>query len=356
MHSCVDPRNCFVPPHIIDHMAQSLDPATRARAIATKDKAAAARAVRAAFAAFAPRLATVPSPGFRKHRLVYDMEGRDWPLPGKLRRQEGQEQKTGDDAVDEAYDFAGVTYDFYKELFGRNSLDNRGMTLISTVHYDDRTNNAYWDWRQMLYEDGDSVAFTRFTKALEVVAHELTHGVIQYTCGLLYEDEPGALNEHFADVMSIVAEQWHKRHSVQEADWWLGGEVIMPEMGIKGIRTFTEEKAFENHPYFGTDPQPKHYRDKYTGPADNGGVHINSGIPNHAFYRVAMELGGNSWERAGKIWYKTMVSLTSESRFKDAAINSYAIAGAEYGAGSREQQAVKKAWDAVGVTFEAIIA
>ena len=130
--------------------------------------------------------------------------------------------------------------------------------------------------------------------------------------------------------MSLVAEQWYKGHSVTQADWWLGGEILAPgvrERGVKGLRTFTEQTAYENDPQIGTDPQPKHYRNKYTGPADYGGVHINSGVPNHAFYRVALELGGNSWDRAGKIWYETLKSLSPYSQFQDAAAKSHSIAG-----------------------------
>lgn len=149
----------------------------------------------------------------------------------------------------------------------------------------------------MLYGDGDGVRFGRFTSSPEVIGHELTHGVIQYESNLEYQDEPGALNESFADVMSMQVEQKSKGHSVEQADWWLGGELLLPDVGAKGLRTFTADKAYENHPLLGTDPQPKHYRDKFTGAADNGGVHINSGIPNHAFYLVATELGGR--RRAG---------------------------------------------------------
>lgn len=351
MHTSHNPFHCFVPPYIVDQLAQSPDPAVRARASAAQASAAAARSMRATFAALAPGAAAVPSPRALEHRLVYDMRSREWPLPGELRREEGQ-GKTGDDAVDEAYEYAGITYRFYNELFERNSLDNRGMTLISSVHYGNQENNAYWNGRQMLYGDGDGALFIRFTAALEVVAHELTHGVIQFESRLEYYQESGALNEHFADAMSLVAEQWHKRHAVTEADWWLGGEILGPEVrarGVKGLRTFTEQKAYENDPLFGTDPQPKHYRDKYTGPADNGGVHINSGIPNHAFYRVAMDLGGNSWEKAGKIWYETLKSLSPYSQFQDAAVKSHSIAGRLFGPGSLEQMAVQNGWQSVGI-------
>jgi Zn-dependent metalloprotease len=175
-------------------------------------------------------------------------------------------------------------------LFQRDSLEGRGMTLILSVHYGAHTANAFWNGEQMLFGEGDGELFLRFTKSLEVVAHELTHGVIQYESNLISENEPGALNEHFADVMSVVAEQWHKRQTVDQADWWIGGELLGPTVNARGIRTFTEEKAYVDNPYLGTDPQPKHVRDKYVGTDDYGGVHIDCGIPNHAFYFYCIDL------------------------------------------------------------------
>ncbi len=348
MHARRDLLHCFVPPHVLDSLAESDDPAVRGVSIEGIATGAAARARRITFAAM-PIMAAIPSPAGEKYRLVYDMEQRTSPLPGQLVREEGDASGT-DDAVNEAYDYAGHTYDFYSALFGRNSLDGNGMILKSIVHYGENVPNAFWDGEQMLYGDGDGSIFLRFTRSIEVVAHELTHGVIQYESNLVYQDEPGALNEHFADVMSVLVEQRHKNQSVGEADWWLGGEILAPAVQARGIRTLTEEKAYENNPYLGTDPQPKHMRDKYTGPQDNGGVHINSGIPNHAFYLVAMELGGNAWEKAGVIWYKTLRALNRFSEFQEVASMTYQIAGTEYGSGSKEQQATKAAWERVGIS------
>ena len=121
-----------------------------------------------------------------------------------------------------------------------------------------------------------------------------------------------------------------------------------PETSAKSLRTFKAEKAYENDPLLGTDPQPKHIRDKYTGSGDNGGVHINSGIPNHAFYLAATEIGGRAWERAGQIWYKTMLKLNASSNFKDMVELSTESAATLFGNGSKEQKAVAKAWKSVG--------
>lgn len=200
----------------------------------------------------------------------------------------------------------------------------------------------------MCYGDGDGRIFIRFTKSLDVVGHELTHGVISHTCNLVYQNEPGALNEHFADVFGTLVKQWRRRQTARRADWLIGADIMGPETTAKALRTFKGEKAYENDPLLGTDPQPKHLRNKYRGSADNGGVHINSGIPNHAFYLAAMEIGGRAWDRAGRIWYKTMLKLTSNSQFTDMVGATIESAATLYGNGSPEHKAVVRAWKTVG--------
>ena len=225
------------------------------------------------------------------------------------------------------------------------------MALLSSVHYGENVSNAFWDGRQTVFGDGENPYFHRFTRALDVAAHEMTHGVINFSSRLEYHDQPGALNESFCDVMGALVEQWHRKESAQDASWCTGRDLIGPDLGthVKGIRTFREDKAFEGHPVLGTDPQPKHFNEIFTGTADNGGVHINSGIPNHAFYRLARSLGGNAWEKAGSIWYELMIGLAPQAGFVDAARRSYEIAGRRYGVGSREQKAVSEGWQAVGI-------
>ncbi|HEU0127029.1 MAG TPA: M4 family metallopeptidase [Pseudonocardiaceae bacterium] len=349
-HACRNPLHCFVPPHVLEEVTRTTaDTPLRDAAIDGIAAGAASRRSRIAFRAL-PIMAAIPSPtGKEKRRLVYNMKDRTAPLPGSLLRQEGDDP-CGDEAADEAYDGAGYTYDFYSQIFGRNSLDDNGMVVKSIVHYGQKVPNAFWDGEQMLYGDGDGTLFLRFTKSPEVIGHELTHGVIQYESNLEYHDEPGALNESFADVMALQVDQWYKGQNVSEADWWIGGEILAPKVGAKGIRTLTVDLAYENNRYLGTDPQPKHMRDKYTGDRDYGGVHINSGIPNHAFYLVATELGGRCWERAGAIWYKAMRALHPKSDFAHAAETTISIAQTDFGDGSAEHKAVKSAWHQVGVT------
>jgi len=340
--------HCLIPPYILDALSKSADPQARQLAVEAIEAAATARAVRATLNTF-PQMAAIPSPEGKKHRLIYDLQGRDFhALPGKLVRSEGQ-ARTTDIAVNEAYDHSGVTYDFYREVFNRNSLDDKGMSLISSVHLLRKMNNAFWNGEQMVYGDGDGKEFIRFTKGLDVVGHELSHGVIAHTCRLAYQNESGALNEHFADVFGVMVAQWKKKQTAAQADWLIGAGIMGPSTKAKSLRTFKAGKAYEDDPLLGTDPQPKHLRDKYKGSADNGGVHINSGIPNHAFYLAAMKMGGRSWVRAGRIWYQTLLTLAEKSSFKDMVRTTTAVAVTDFGRNSKEHKAVTTAWKEVGL-------
>jgi Zn-dependent metalloprotease len=255
-----------------------------------------------------------------------------------------------DPAVNEAYDHSGDTYDFYKEVFKRNSLDDRGMSLISSVHVGKNYANAFWDGEQMAYGDGDGRTFVRFTKALDVVAHELTHGVVTHTANLEYQDEPGALNEHYADVMGILVKQWRRNQTVQQADWLIGDDILVKTRTRKALRSFAAPgTAYQNDPDIGSDPQPAHMKQKYEGDDDYGGVHINSGIPNHAFYLAAMQMGGKAWEKAGRIWYHALLTLSPRSDFTAVAQTTREKAMILFGPRSPESVAVKNAWKSVGV-------
>ena len=347
MHRYYNPIHCFIPPYIVDRLAESPNPKIRRLAKGTIEVAAEARAIRSTLSSMAG-MAAVPSPASRKHRLVYDMNNRYFPLPGNLVREE-RKKRVKDPAVNEAYDNAGRVYDFFKKVFDRNSIDGNGMSLISSIHIGEKVDNAFWNGEQMTYGDGDGEIFVRFTKSLDVSGHEFTHGVIMYESNLVYQDEPGALNEHFADVMGTLVTQWRRKQTVKDADWLIGDEILGPGVKAKSLRTMKGEKAYENDPILGTDPQPKHMKDKFTDWQDNGGVHINSGIPNHAFHLAAYEVGGYAWEKVGMIWYKTIKKLNRFSNFKEAAETTYQVAGSDHGNGSREQMAVKSAWKGVGI-------
>ncbi len=339
--------HCILPPYILEKLANSSDAKVRRLAIESIEQTAALRATRRILSTM-PKMAASPSPQARKHRLVYDAKGGGFSsLPGKLVREEGG-RSSRDPAVNEAYRHAGYTYDFYQKVLKRNSLDDAGMSLISSVHLGRRLNNAFWTGAQMAYGDGDGSLFVRFTRSLDVVGHELSHGVVTHTSNLEYHHESGALNEHFADVFGSLVKQWKKRQTVRQADWLIGNDIMGPGTSAKALRTFLAGRAYENDPLFGTDPQPKHLRNKYTGSQDEGGVHINSGIPNHAFYLVAMAIGGKAWLKAGRIWYRTLLALNSTSGFADMVARSAQEAAALFGVNSFEHKAVKRAWRTVG--------
>ena len=352
---CRSPIQCIVPPYMLERLAGSVDAKVRDRAIAGLSRSAAVRAVRA-FAQGVPGMMAVPSPAASKSRLVYDAKGKD-SLPGKLVRSEGQ-KKSADVAVNEAYDYAGDTYDFYRDTFERNSLDGSGMTLISTVHVGepDRAgkfqplDNAFWDGTQMGYGDGDGVVFQRFTRSLDVVAHELTHGVQSFASNLVYRGQSGALNEHFSDVFGILVRQWKLGEKAEKASWLIGADILVPATTRRGIRDMENPgTAFVNDPDLGTDPQPAHMKDFYSGAADNGGVHLNSGIPNRAFALVAKELGGFAWETAGRIWYDAMLQLSSQSQFADMQAITTQIAADDKRFGKEAKRIVAAAWKKVGL-------
>lgn len=283
-----------------------------------------------------------------KRRTIYDL-AHSTALPGKLVRSEGG-PATGDLEADEAYNYSGNTYDFFSKVLGRNSIDNAGMRLDSSVHFSQQYDNAFWNGAQMVYGDGDGIIFQRFTKCLDVVGHELTHGITQFEAGLQYQDEPGALNESLSDVFGSLVKQWKKKQSAAKADWLIGQGLFVKGINGVALRSMKAPGTAYNDPMLGKDPQPSHVKNQYHGSNDNGGVHINSGIPNHVFYLVAMDLGGNAWDRAGHIWYDALCNhLKPNSQFKDAAHATAMAATIRFGAGSKEEISVKAAWKQVGV-------
>jgi Zn-dependent metalloprotease len=255
--------------------------------------------------------------------------------------------------VSEAYRYSGSTYNFYKQVFDRKSIDSRGMRLDSTVHYGEDYNNAFWNGTQMVYGDGDGEVFQRFTKCIDVVGHELTHGVTQYEAALEYEGQAGALNESFSDVFGSLVKQYTLRQTVDKADWLIGSELFARQVKGFALRSMKDPGTAYDDPTIGKDPQPGHMKDYVRTSSDNGGVHINSGIPNRAFFLTAMELGGYAWEKAGKIWYITLRDrLRERSDFKSAANLTFEVAGSLYGRKSKEQNAVKNAWNLVGIKIK----
>lgn len=220
-----------------------------------------------------------------------------------------------DATIKRAFDETTAVAKFYKECFGRNSIDHAGMTMASSVHYGANYNNAFWNGSRMSYGDGDGQIFIDFTLSNDVIAHELTHGVTQYTAGFIYEDEPGALNESMSDVFGSMYRQWRAKQAVTAADWLIGSAIMGATAKKKGY-TCLRDMANPGGKHC-MAAQPSHYS-KYVKGA---GPHTNSGIPNQAFYQAAMAMGGKSWEYVGKVWY---AALTDPKAKQDTDIKGFA--------------------------------
>jgi Zn-dependent metalloprotease len=337
-----------------------IDASLRSARVAGLERARFRRAIRRARLARAlvDRLTAAMPP--EKRRAVYDAAHKT-RLPGTLVRSEGQ-PASADPTVNEAYDALGATWDFYFNVFERNSIDDKGQQLIGTAHYSADYDNAFYDGRQMVFGDGDGQIFAPFTRSVDVVGHELTHGVIQAEAALIYWGQAGALNESLADVFGAMVKQYQLGETADVADWLIGEGLFIPgavEPGASGgaaLRSLKQPGTAYGYPVkdpeLGQDPQPAHMSKFVRTLKDNGGVHTNSGIPSHAFYLAATNLGGHSWERAGRIWYETLQDplLRPTANFRDFARLTARTAGRVYGSGSEERAAVREAWAQVGVS------
>lgn len=274
-------------------------------------------------------------------------------LPGRRVRGAG-EPPSGDVAVDEAYDGVEASLRLFAEELGRDSFDGRGATVLATVHYERDYDNAFWDGRQLVFGDGDGRVFDRFTKSVDVLAHEFSHGVVQYTSGLVYQDQPGALNEHVCDVFaSCVKQRVLDQRDPSTADWLIGEGIFMPGVQGRALRSMAAPGTAYDDPVLGRDPQVGHMDDYVRTHEDNGGVHLNSGIPNRAFHLAATELGGPSWGLPARIWYS---ALDSGLR-PDADFTAFALATVEAArrVSAVAADVVASAWGRVGVIDSAAV-
>jgi Zn-dependent metalloprotease len=241
-------------------------------------------------------------------RYVYDSKNSEDQRVALARKEGGP--GVADQDVNFAYDHAGIIRKYYKEELKWDSIDDHGLDMIFNVHMGTNYNNAFWDGDDMSFGDGDGSNFIGFARALDVTGHELTHGVVQYTAQLMYDGQSGALNEHFADVFGSVIKQYHRGQDENTADWLMGDEIMGPELKGRAIRSMKEP----DNQQIPLDPQPANMRDYYPGADDNHGVHINSGIPNKAFYLVAKQIGTF---KAAKLWFEALKKLRNVSQFLD---------------------------------------
>ncbi|MFB7614046.1 M4 family metallopeptidase [Kitasatospora sp. NPDC056181] len=337
----------IVPPHILDKLAQSEDPAVSEPARRTLERDALLRTQRR-ISAGRGEAAPAGTPSDRPQRTIYDAAQQD-TLPGAKVHAES-DRPAKDQAVNRAHAGLGATFDFYLKAYGRHSIDDCGLPLDATVHYGDNYGNVFWNGEQMVLGDGIGKVLLDFTESPEVIGHELTHGVTQSTANLEYFGQSGALNESVADVFGSLVKQYALGQTADQADWLIGAGLFGPAIRGVALRSLKAPGTAYDDPQLGKDPQPTTMDDYVRTSRDSGGVHINSGIPNHAFYLVASALGGHAWEQAGKIWYATLTGgeLAADADFADFARLTAATARSLFGEGD-EIQAVLKAWSMVGV-------
>lgn len=347
MSTKCDCLNCIMPPHILKKLLESDNEEIRQIALNTllvTARLRGERSIRSSFVGAAP-----PSAG---RRTIFDCHQRTALSSAKLARSEDG-PISYDDSVNRVFDGFGATREFYMTIFNRNSIDDRGMQLNGYVHRGVKFNNAFWDGREMVFGDGDGRLFTDFTKSLDVIGHELTHGVTENTAGLEYHNQSGALNESISDVFGSLVKQWSLKQTAAEADWLIGAEVFTPSVTGDALRSMKEPGSAYNDPVLGKDPQPGHMNGYANLPdneeGDYGGVHINSGIPNKAFYLTALSIGGNAWDAPGHIWYEALKASNTTTDFQSFADTTSIKADQLYGKGSLEQQAVLSAWQEVGI-------
>ena len=338
----------IVPPYILEALVRHGERQVRDAAVRTLE--ASARLGRSRFAPDRSERARAAAPTApRKCRAIHDAHRRE-RLPGTVVRREG-EPPTDDVAVTEAYDGLGATWSLFQQAYGRNSIDDRGMDLIGSVHFGRDYDNAYWNGDQMVFGDGDGVLFNRFTIALDVIGHELTHGVTGALANLEYRGESGALNESISDVFGSLVKQRALDQTAEEADWLIGAGLLAEGVHGVALRSMRSPGAAYDDPQLGgKDPQPAHMSDYVHTSSDDGGVHTNSGIPNRAFALAALALGGHAWERAGVVWYAALADPGLEASAGFARFAAITAAHAERRFGVAERRAVLDAWSEVGVT------
>ncbi|MEO6503773.1 MAG: M4 family metallopeptidase [Jatrophihabitantaceae bacterium] len=321
------PHRCtFVPPHILDNLARnhariSAEPSSAQRSAVVSNQIRRLRrnvatalvgpAEEASGAAEGLRAGLqMPQPG-TAGRLIYDDQNQ-WNTDVQPVRGEADAAVPGENAA-AAYDNLGLVREYYRDKLGRNSIDNAGLNLIANINYGLDYNNAFWDGMRMVFGNGDGVVFRDLTGDLDVPAHELTHGVTQYTAGLNYtNDQTGALNESFSDMFGTAIDAWANQLDAHTHNWLIGEDIMGEDLYGEALRNMAEPGTAYDDPILGRDPQPRDMSGYF-----DADPHLMSGIPNRWFYLICREIG---MDAGAKIMYQTLQNLWPTAVFHDAAV------------------------------------
>ncbi|WP_219462642.1 M4 family metallopeptidase [Nonomuraea rhizosphaerae] len=324
-------RCYFIPPHVLDHIAkvqaqQSAEPSPTQRSAVVSAQFRRGRRTAGALPLALPlteqRLTaepgtvptglTVPKPG-TSGRLIHDDQNQ-WTFDVQFIRGEGDPAVPAQNAND-AYDHLGAVRSYYKAKLGRDSIDNAGLNLVANVNFGVDFDNAFWDdtGLRMVFGNGSGTVFTDLTASIDVCAHELTHGVTQFSANLNYtDDQSGALNESFSDMIGSAIDAYAGGKDAGTHNWLIGDEIMAPDLFGEALRSMAEPGTAFDNPMMGRDPQPRDMSG-YTEPAD---PHIMSGIPNRWFYLICTDIGIDA---ATTIMYQTLQNLWPNAKFADAA-------------------------------------
>jgi thermolysin len=283
-----------------------------------------------------------------RRQRTYDVKNRwlAFSLPGQIGRDaddywnDTSWSSPGQSALVDAQYYARVADNYYLTVHGFNWTDDYPQGMVSSAHFRRNYSNAFWNGVQMVYGDGDGLSFLAMSGDLDVVAHELSHGVTEATSNLIYANESGALNEAFSDIMGTATEFYSG-----SGNWTIGEDIMLSGAGIRNMANPLE------------DGDPSHYADRYTGPSDNGGIHTNSGIANHWFYLLVqggqnadpsratgVDVGGIGLAAAERVVFLGFTALPANATFCNVREATLAVADPV------DADNVADAWDEVGVT------
>lgn len=303
-------------------------------------------AIREARALRGPGPSLLPG-GVPPNRSVWST-GETWDTPGTLLRDDDW-PPCGDEDADRLWEMAGQTLEFLYDIYGWAGINGAATDLKCLVHTGNV--NAFWNGDLLTVGDGDGIYFSTFLADSTVVAHEIGHGIIQNTINLDYSGQAGALNESFGDIFGVLAEQYALGHDVHQADWLVGKGVFTDIVQGQAIRSLKSPGSAYDDPRLGRDPQPSTMAGYQNLAKDNGGAHINSGIPNYAFYLAAMGVGGHAWEQVGRVWMDVVLQrlVHPKTHFVWFAEASVRAASNRFGPDSLVRTSVEQAWRTVGV-------
>ncbi len=279
------PINCVVPPYMSNKLIDSADKALAKIAINTKFRSYRFRSDRVFFknttdrekmllGAKVSKKATIQTPKMQ----VFDCKRSTSLAAAELIWTEASEKQPTDKDAKNVICGGDATWHLYYDIFGRNSIDNLGMVISQYIHYDRKYDNAFWDGRRMIFGDGDGKIFGSFTADVDIIGHELTHGVTQYEANLDYHTQAGALNESFSDIFGVMIKQRLLNQDVKKSKWLIGENVLLGDKyALRSLKA--PGTAYKNHPELGSDPQPA-TMDAFvklpdTAEGDWGGVHYN---------------------------------------------------------------------------------